>query len=107
MSKRVWYQNNLLRPEQQAEHERNLLPDEMDEFIRNDQFTFESLRETLEKKNKEFAIPFRHLINDAEVVLMSTEFFEGIPFFMIKIKNDLKFETYYLGSKVRKSTLVH
>ena len=80
-------------------HERNQLPDEMDEFIRNDQFTFESLRETLEKKDKEFAIPFRHIINDAEVVLMSTEFFEGIPFFMIKIKNDLKFETYYLGSK--------
>ena len=81
-------------------HERNQLPDQMEEFLRNDQFTFESLKETLEKKNKEFTIPFRHLLYDQEVVLMSTQFFEGIPFFMIKIKDDLRFETYHLGAKV-------
>ena len=80
-------------------HERNQLPDEMEEFIRKDQFTFESLREALET-NKEFSIPFRHLLYDHEVVLMSTQFFEGIPYFMVRIKDDLRFETYHMGSKV-------
>ena len=74
-------------------HQRNRKDDELAEFLQRDRFTFEDLKETLSSKSKQFSVPFQHLLYDSSITLLSNEFFEGIPYYMIKIKDDLCFET--------------
>ena len=81
-------------------HERNQQPDELEEFLRQDRLTFESMKETLVSNSKQFHVPFIHRIYGDSITFLSEEFFEGIPYFMVKIREDLRYETYHMGSKV-------
>lgn len=86
-------------------HERNRQDDEINEFQQRDQLTFHSLKEELRDNKRQFGIPFRCVMYDDSVVMLSDNYFEGIPYFMVKIFPDLKFETYHLGAKVFISSL--
>lgn len=87
-------------------HQRNQQEDEITAFRQRDRFTFESLKETLASNTKQFSLPFQHLLYGDSITLLSNEFYEGIPYYMIKIKDDLRFDTYHLGSKVYISPLI-
>jgi hypothetical protein len=67
-------------------HHRNRQEDEMTEFLKKDRFTFESLKDTLASNSKQFSLPSQNLLYDNSVTLLSNEFFEGIPYYMIKIE---------------------
>ena len=82
--------------------ERNQEPDQQPDFEEKDRYDFDELRRVLstEKDSKGFRVPFQALIYNDTVVLTSDAYFEGIPYFMVKISNDLTYDTYHLGAKV-------
>ena len=80
--------------------ERNQQPDELPDFVDMDRYDFQELKRVLSSDSKEFRVPFRALFYDNSVVLTSDSYFEGIPYFMVKISNDLTYDTYHMGSKV-------
>ena len=82
--------------------ERNQQPDQLQDFDKQDRFDFEELKRVLstEKDSRGFRVPFRASVYGNSVVLTSESYFEGIPYFMIKIFEDLTYDTYHLGSKV-------
>ena len=86
-------------------HERNREEDELSAFYVLDEFTFASLKEALVEKNREFLIPFNVLVNGDALHLQSVKFFDGIPFFLIKIYENLRYETFHLGVKVYVTSL--
>ena len=84
-------------------HERNTYPDEMNDFTQQQNLTYDSLKEVLFNRTRTFAAQDMAFENDNDNILFvqSVQFWNGIPSFLIKIQNNLKFETFHHGIKKR------
>ena len=63
------------------------------------------MKEALTNNSRQLFVPFKSLVNDDGLYLQSTLFSDGIPVFLIKIYNDLRYETFHLGVKVYVTSL--
>ena len=81
-------------------HERNRQDDELSAFYQLDVLTFESLMEALTVNSRQFFVPFKAFVKDDVLYLRFMSFSNCILVFLIKIYNDLRYETSNLGVKV-------
>ena len=86
-------------------HERNTQDDELYAFSQLDMFTFEGMKEELINKSRKFLISFHTFEYDDCLCLQSKSLSDGIPVFLIKIYEDLRYETFHLGVKVYVTSL--
>ena len=86
-------------------HERNTAEDELAEFYKLDNITYSSLKETLLNNKKSFAVRFTNFENNDALFVQSVEFCNGVPSFLLKIYESLKFETYHHGVRCYVTTL--
>ena len=81
-------------------HERNRMEDELDSFYQLDTFNFQSLKEQLISNTRNFMVMFKTIVYENALYLQSESFFDGIPYFVLKICSELKYEAFHLGVKV-------
>ena len=84
---------------------RNTKEDELPLFLQLDKTTFPGLQNVMLANKRTFAAPVTSYMVDGILYIQSTEFVEGIPLFLVKIHDDLKFDTYHCGIKCYVSTL--
>jgi len=77
---------------------RNVQNDELDDFLSKDKVSFLNLNELLNQHQKVHPSILTFELDDA-IVIRSKQFECGIPKFVIKIFENLNFETYYCGIK--------
>lgn len=73
--------------------ERNTLPDELELFTRLDEFNFDSLKKVLLKNERLFSVNICFSIQDS-LMVQSTNYENGVPLFLLKIYEDLRFQTF-------------
>ena len=87
---------------------RNVLPDEMEMFLKQEQIpTFECLTSKMEGNEINFQVPVvKYSINDTMIIQSTTfESNSSITTFLLKIKNDLSYEGFHCGVACIISTL--
>ena len=67
--------------------------------------TYSSLKETLLNNKNSFAVRFTNFENNDALFVQSVEFCNGLPSFLFKIYESLKFETYHHGVRCYVTTL--
>ena len=77
----------------------------MKDFLKNDLFTFNVLKDQLIDKKKPLPIPSTAFMSDNNLLIQSTCFVQGIPKFVLIISDSLLFETFHLGIKCYVSSL--
>ena len=92
-------------PPQPSCHALNRQDDDLSAFYQLDDLTFETMKETLVNDSRQFLVPFKTLVNDDALYLQSVSFSDGVPFFVIKVYNNLRYETFHLGVKVYVTSL--
>ena len=65
-----------------------------------DYFTFVSLKQILIGDKQHFMISVKTVVYDNALYLQSKQFFDGVPYFIMKIFSDLKYEAFHLSVKV-------
>ena len=79
---------------------RNVLPDQLQEFRKIDSLNFSDIIYKL-STNKELV-----LYNDGcSIVIQSIQFTNGIPKYVLRVKEDLSFQAFHLGSSCSISTI--
>ena len=74
--------------------------DEFDSFLEKDKTTFEGLHAQLICSNsRTFVTPVTVFIVDGALNIQSQQFFHGTPMFLVKIFDNLCFETFHCGIK--------
>ena len=86
-------------------HQRNTLPDELELFTRLDEFNFHSLKDVLLKNERSFSVNVICFSIQDSLMVQSTHYENGVPLFLLKIYEDLRFETFQLGIKCYVNTL--
>ena len=81
-------------------------PDEMDAFMDNDKVSYEDIVDRVVKNRYEFRCPTVAYENDDHVFIQSTSFSEGVPKFVVDIKNTLEFKSFHMGIKVTISCII-
>ena len=83
---------------------RNSIDDELDTFLKRDKVTFWDIKNKFLNVS-DHQYPVISFMIDGYVVIQSSQFFNGIPFFVLKIYENLTFETFYYGVKCNVSSL--
>ena len=73
------------------------MEDELDSFYQLDTFNFQSLKEQLISNTRNFMVMFKTIVYENALYLQSESFFDGIPYFVLKICSELKYEAFHLG----------
>ena len=76
------------------------MEDELDSFYQLDTFNFQSLKEELISNTRNFMVMFKTIVYENALYLQLESFFDGIPYFVLKICSELKYEAFHLGVKV-------
>lgn len=85
---------------------RNTKEDELSSFIESDSIgNIEELKSTLCQQSRTFHVKFIPYIIDDIMHVQSALFQNGVPKFLVKIYDDLKFETYFQGKKITVASL--
>ena len=63
------------------------------------------MKESLLNNKKDFVCPVVAFLDENILTVQSSKFFDGIPLFMLRIYNDLHFETFYFGVEYYISSL--
>ena len=82
----------------------NIEEDQISEFLSSDKGTFTSPKENL-KNQRESLVHLSCFIIEDTLYVLSQQYLNGLPFFLVKIFKDLNFKTYYCGIKCTTSTL--
>ena len=77
---------------------RNILPDELASFVESDKLDFPQLQALSINQDRFKGIVMSYIIEDV-VHLQSELFSGGVPMFLIKIHENLRFETFHFGIK--------
>ena len=84
-----------------SNHERNVYPDQIDDFERLDKFDFLQLKEQVTCVTpRTFAGPTTAFVNQEYVYIQSLAYSNGIPHFLLILSNELKFELFHHGVKI-------
>ena len=77
---------------------RNQIADELNPFLQLDKINYSNLKETLLNNKKDFVCPVVVFLDENILTVQSSKFVDGIPLFMLRIYNNLYFETllYYM-----------
>ena len=83
---------------------RSTLDDELDTFLKRDKATFCDIKNKF-INSSDHQYPVISFMVDGYIVIQSLQFFNGIPFFAIKIYENLTFETFHYGIKCQIASL--
>ena len=83
---------------------RSTLDDELDTFLKRDKATFCDIKNKFINSSGH-KYPVKLFMVDGYIVIQSLQFFNGIPFFVIKIYENFTFETFHYGIKCHISSL--
>ena len=77
---------------------RNIIPDELSSFLEKDKLTFPLLQdELINKQFQRFVVAVTAYMSNDVVFIQSQEFHQGVPLFLVKLFNSLRFESYHMG----------
>ena len=79
---------------------RDIQPDQMDEFLRKDRVSFSEIVERVVNENYKFCDHTVSYLSDSTLYIQAAKFSEGIPRFIIKIEENMKFCAFHMGVKV-------
>ena len=69
-------------------------------FLFKDKINFDSLQEQLLVAKKVLDVPVVEFLDDNVLFIQSKKFLNGVPLFLIKVSENLKFENYHAGARV-------
>ena len=78
---------------------RNFAQDELSTFLKKDKVTFAEIKEIIINNDRDLGVPLVCFMIDNTLHLQSQVCSNGVPCFLIKITDNLHFETYYYGAK--------
>ena len=85
--------------------ERNLQRDELAKFLASDKVTYIEMKENILTQKRNFAFPVIAYLLDNTIHIQSQKFLNGVPLFLVKIFDTLRFETFHAGVKCFVSSL--
>ena len=74
---------------------RNQIANDLNAFLDLDKINFTDLKESLLNNKKDFICPVVAFLDENILTVQSSKFVDGIPLFMLRIYNNLCFETFY------------
>ena len=84
---------------------RSVQNDELDLFLENDKASYSDLCQQLIPNTRAFLAPIITFIIGTVIFLQSILYFNGVPAFLVKIYDNLKYETFHKGVKCYVKTL--
>ena len=84
---------------------RNQIADELNVFLELDKINYTYLKESLLNNKKDFVCPVVAFLDKNILTVQSSKFVDGILLFMLRIYNNLRFETFHYGVKCYISNL--
>ena len=78
---------------------RNQKPDEMNTFLESDHLDFQQLKDCLINNKRSFVCPIGAVLDENVLTVTSSKAIQGIPMFLVKITEDLRFESFHYGAK--------
>ena len=79
--------------------------DELASFIKIDKTTFSNMKDEMTMNKRTFTAPVTAFMFDSILYIQSVKFLKGIPLFVVKISENLRFETFHCGVKCYVATL--
>ena len=83
---------------------RNQIADELNAFLELDKINYTNLKESLLNNKKDFVCPVVAFLDENILTVQSSKFLDGIPL-MLRIYNNLCFETFHYGIRCYISSL--
>ena len=84
---------------------RNHKDDELQAFLEMDKTTLTDIKNGMSANTRTFVSPVTAFMVDSNLFIQSTVFVEGIPLFMVKIYENLQFDTFHCGVKCCVNTI--
>ena len=78
---------------------RNIVTDELSTFLFADMATYDHFKDVLLNNLRTFSFPLVTYMVEKTITIQSITFNNGIPLFLVKIFEDLHFETFHYGVK--------
>ena len=95
-----------VRPTKTASKDmRSVQNDELDLFLENDKASYSDLSQQLIPNTRAFLAPVITFKVGTVIFLQSILYFNGVPAFLVKIYDNLKYETFHKGVKCYVKTL--
>ena len=87
--------------------QRNVFPDELEEFLKRDRVTFADMKDELLAGTRDLCAPVVVWMDDDDGILnvQSRKMCTGVPLFLIRISNDQRFENFHMGVKTTNPSL--
>ena len=76
---------------------RNQIADELDDFLELGKINYTNLKENLLNNKKDFVYTVVVFLDENILTVQSSKFVNSIPLFMLRIYNNLRFETFHIG----------
>ena len=76
---------------------RNQIANKLNAVLELDKINYTNLKESLLNNKKDFACPVVAFSEENILTVQSSKFVDGTPLFMLRIYNNLHFETFHYG----------